>query len=129
MEKYNENETSFYDNTFIVSPYIVVDKTKHHFISLPGIIAFLFYAGSYWFLFLGMFIVGLLGAMIEVIVYKLGDKNIILCSLLSQIVAFRFAGFGYVPSQSYLLFGAVLLNVFLFYLLNNVFIFYDRKLK
>ena len=66
---------------------------------------------------------------LKYIFYKLGDKNIILCSLLYQIVAFRFAGFGYVPSQSYLLFGALLLNVFLFYLLNNVLIFFDRKLK
>jgi hypothetical protein len=29
----------------------------------------------------------------------------------AQVVAFRFASFGYVPAQSYLLFGTLLLNV------------------
>jgi hypothetical protein len=31
--------------------------------------------------------------------------------LFAQVVAFRFASFGYVPAQSYLLFGSLLLNI------------------
>jgi len=49
-ESYNENDTSFYDkNIAIDSPYFNTDKSKHHFLSLPGGIAFLFYPGSYIF--------------------------------------------------------------------------------
>lgn len=115
-ETYNENETSFYDNNFIESAYVNTDKTKHHFISLPGIIAFLFYPGSFIFLFSAMFTVGLGAAFIEYSTYKLGGKNIILCSLFAQVIAFRFASFGYVPKQSYLLFGSLVLNIFIIFL-------------
>lgn len=114
-ETYNENETSFYDNTFIKSPYIIVDKTKFHFISLPGVIAFFFYPGSFLFLFAGMFVLGVIAAIIEYFVFRLGGKNVILCSLLAQVVAFRYLSFGYVPMQSYLLFGTIFLNLFIIY--------------
>ena len=114
-ETYNENETSFYDNTFITSPYIIVDKTKFHFISLPGVIAFFFYPGSFLFLFISMFILGVIAAIIECFVFRLGGKNVILCSLLAQVVAFRYLSFGYVPTQSYLLFGTIFLTLFIIY--------------
>ncbi len=102
-EKYNENETSFYDNNIIRSSYLETDKTKHHFITLPGIIAF-FYPGSFVFLFASIFILGLLGSFIEVLSYKFGGKNIILCTLFAEVIAYRFTSFGYVPLQSYFYF-------------------------
>lgn len=114
-ERFSFNNTSFYDNNIIVSAYLYTDKTKYHYISLPGIIAFCFYPGSFIFLFMCMVIIGAIGAAIEFAVYKLGNKNIILCALLSQVVAYRYAHFGYVPTQSYLLFGALFLNLFIIY--------------
>ncbi len=114
-ETYNENETSFFDNTFIASPYINTDKTKFHYISLPGIVAFLFYPGSFLFLFVCMFILGVIAAIIEYFVFRLGGENVILCSLIAQVVAFRYLSFGYVPMQSYLLFGSIILNLFIIY--------------
>jgi len=119
-ETYNENETSFYDNTFIASPYANADKTKHHFISLPGIIAFFFYPGSFLFLFASTFLLAALAAMIEAFVFKLGGRNVILCALLAQVIAFRFASFGYVPMQSYLLFGTIFLNLFVIYFADKI---------
>lgn len=126
-ETYNENETSFYDKNFIESSYVNTDKTKHHFISLPGIIAFFFYSGSFWFLFCSMFALGGLAAIIEVFTYKLGGKNVILCALLAQVVAYRFASFGYVPAQSYLLLGALFLNLFIIYFSEKFIGFYNNK--
>ena len=41
--------------------------------------------------------------------------NVILCSLLAQVVAFRYLSFGYIPKQSYLLFGAIIFNLFIIY--------------
>lgn len=114
-ESYNENETSFYDNNLIESPYIDTDKSAHHFISLPGIIAFFFYPGSFIFLFVSMFLLGAAAALFEAFVFRLGGRNLILCALIAQVIAFRFASFGYVPKQSYLLFGTILLNIIIIY--------------
>lgn len=127
-EKFTEKTTSFYDRNIIKTPYVNVDKTKNHFISLPGVIAFCFYPASYIFLFTALLLIGLFSAFLELIVYKLGGKNKILCALLSQVVAYRFAHFGYVPAQSYLLFGSILLNISLIYLGNQIlqFIYQSR---
>lgn len=114
-EKFSFNKTSFYDLNLIVSSYKDTDMTKHHFISLPGIIAFFYYPGSYLFLFVCMIALGCFAAAIELSVFKFGGSNLILCALLAQVVAFRFASFGYVPSQSYLLFGTIFLNLAVIY--------------
>ncbi|WP_404359048.1 hypothetical protein [Methylotuvimicrobium sp. KM1] len=127
QETYNENETSFYDNNLITSPYAKTDKTKHHFISLPGIVAFFFYPGSFLFLFASMFALGSVAALVEAFVFRVGGKNMILCALIAQVVAFRFASFGYVPKQSYLLFGAILLNVLIFYAADKFLARFYRK--
>lgn len=125
-EKYDENETSFYDNTFITSSYVNTDKTKHHFISLPGIIAFFFYPGSFIFLFGSMLILSLFASLIEIFTYKFGGTNLVLCSLFAEVIAYRFSSFGYVPTQSYLLFGSMCMNLLFIYLLNR---FIDFKYK
>lgn len=113
-EKYDENTFSFYDS-IVGSSYLEIDTSKHHFISLPGVIAFFFYPGSFLFLFASMFGLGVAAAAIEVFVFHYGGKNLILCALVAQVVAFRFASFGYVPKQSYLLFGAIFLNILIIY--------------
>ncbi|MDO8685882.1 MAG: hypothetical protein Q7J78_04335, partial [Clostridiales bacterium] len=118
---------SFYDTNLITSPYRHKDLTKHHYISLPGIIAFCFYPGSFPFLFGCMFVLGAIAAAIEIAVFKLGGGNIILCALLAQVVAYRYASFGYLPSQSYLLFGALFLNLFIIYLSNRMLLHWYRK--
>ena len=111
QEKYVGSGTSYYDTHLITSPYNKKDMTKHHFISLPGIIAFCFYPGSFIFLFLCMVLVSVFASAIEILIFKLGGMNVILCSLLAQVMAFRFASFGYVPAQSYLLFGTIVISI------------------
>lgn len=113
-------QMSFYDKNIITSPYRNTDMTKHHYISLPGIVAFCFYPGSFVFLFGCMFALGWIAVAIELAVFKLGGGNLILCSLFGQVVAYRYMHFGYLPSQSYLLLGAILLNLVLIYLANLV---------
>jgi hypothetical protein len=113
-EKYSEYSTSFYDLNLIESPYLTADTTKNHFISLPGIVAFLYYPGSYLFLFTFMFLAGAIAAAIEIFAYQAGGKNLILCSLFGQVIAYRYCSFGYAPEQTYLLFGTLLLNVIIF---------------
>ena len=125
-ETYSLNKLSFYDTNLITSPYTNTDLTRHHYISLPGILAFCFYPGSFIFLFFCMFVVGAIGAAIEISVFKLGGANIILCALLAQVVAHRFAHFGYVPSRSYLLFGALYLNLCMIYFSNKILLYWNK---
>lgn len=126
-ENYSPGKKSFYDMNIITSPYKNADMTKHHYVSLPGILAFCFYPGSFPFLFVCMFIVGGLAAVIEICAFKLGGGNIILCALLAQVVAYRYAHFGYVPSQSYLLFGALFLSLFIIYSLNRFLMYWNSR--
>ena len=126
-ERYSENTMGFYDSNLIDSPYKNTDFTKKHHLSLPGIVAFLFYPGSIIFLFLSMMFSGLFASLIEVYVYIVGRNNLILCSLISMVVAYRFASFGYVPSQSYLLFGSIIISIILVRLMNDILRFKIKK--
>jgi len=116
-EKFKNSGTSLYDLKIIES-YVGHDLSEHHFVSLPGLLAFLFYPGSFWFLFFSMLLMGGLGATIDFFVYKVG-QNPVLCSLLAQVVAYRYAHFGYAPGHSYVLFAAIFLNLSLIYLGDN----------
>lgn len=126
-EKYSETKLSFFDTHLISSPYKYIDQSKAHYQTLPGILAFCFYPGSNFFLFFCLFFVGIFSSLIEKITFKLGDQNIILCALISQVVAYRFIHFGFSPSQSYLLFGAIFLNISLIYLFNKSLILFFQK--
>ncbi len=97
QERYSHSGTSMYDLTLIKSPYLELDLSKHHFISLPGILAFFYYPGSFTFLFFSMLFLGFLGAGIELFVYKLSGANIILCALLAQVVAYQICPFRICP--------------------------------
>ncbi len=116
-EKFQEGRLSLYDSRFIDSPYVgaMTGKSKNHFVSLPGVIAFMYYPGSFGFLFLGMIVIGLFASLLEIATFRFAGQNWVLCSLIGQVVAYRLAGFGYVPGQSYLLFGTLLLNVLLIF--------------
>jgi hypothetical protein len=123
----HSHKMSFYDANLITSPYRDMDWTKHHYISLPGILAFCFYPGSFPFLFMCVFVIGAVAAAIEISVFKLGGGNVVLCALLAQVVAHRFAHFGYAPSQSYLLFGSLYLNLFIIYFSNEFFVYWIKR--
>ena len=116
-EKYLEGTLSLYDQNLIVSPYLnpYIERSRNHFVSLPGIVAFFYYPGSLAFLFSGLLICALFAAAIEFAAYRLCDQNWLLCSLFAQVIAFRYASFGYVPGQSYLLFGTLALNIFILF--------------
>ena len=125
-EKYSDNGTSFYDSEISESAYIKfynnLDLSRHHVISLPGILAFLYYPGSFVFLFITMFLAASIASGIEIIVYKFCGYNVILTSLMAEVIAYRYVHFGYAPGHSYLLFGAIFINILLFYLLNKCFV-------
>jgi len=112
QERFSEGELSIYDQRFVDTPYKAnPNGSKFHFVSLPGIVAFLYFPGSLLFLFVALALCGLFASVIEIATYRYGGRNWVLCSLIAQVVAYRYAHFGYVPNQTYLLFGALALNV------------------
>lgn len=112
QERFREGELSIYDKRFVDTPYTAnPEKPEFHFVSLPGIVAFLYFPGSLVFLFAALAFCGWLAAAIEIATYRYAGQNWVLCSLVAQVIAFRYAHFGYVPAQSYLLFGTLVLNV------------------
>jgi hypothetical protein len=127
QEKYSENITSFYDINLINSSYQYVKD--RHYVNTPGIVGFLFYPGSYFFLFACMVLISLGASCLEIFIYKFGGKNLILCSLLAQVIAYRFASFGYVPAQSYLLFGAIFLNIVIIYIMEKILNIHSKPRK
>ena len=111
-ERFQEGALSLYDRRMIASPYVNpgIDRSKNHFVSLPGIVAFLYYPGSLPFLCAALIVASWLAAFLEFLTYRFCGANLILCALFAQVIAFRYASFGYVPVQSYLLFGSLVLN-------------------
>jgi hypothetical protein len=110
-EKFQEGRMTLYDSRFIDSPYkYIAPGGSFHFVSLPGMVAFLFYPGSHAFLAAAVLGMALLAALLEIACFRFCGRNLVLCSLLAQVLAFRYASFGYVPSQSYLLLGTLIAN-------------------
>ena len=122
FERFDKSANAFYDQKFVVSAYDNSRNDGLHFVSLPGYIAFLFYPGSYLFLFCAVFVFSMIAAIFEYVVYCLGGKNLVFCALIAQVIAFRYTSFGYVPLQSYMLFGSILLNVLILF-------FFDKLLR
>jgi hypothetical protein len=124
-DKYEKGKLGFYDRVMITSQYRFADLNKNNFISIPGAVSFFYYPGSKIFLFFAMFSVGFIGFLFEWLAFKSSQGNIFLASLVGQIVAYRFSHFGYVPSQSYLLFGTLILNMLIIFIIFQFF----KKLK
>lgn len=112
-EKYSHSGTSMYDLKILGASQ--EGLKHHHFISIPGIVAFFYYPGSMIFLLTSMVLLGVFAAGLEFLAYRLSDGNLILCALFGQVIAYRYAHFGYVPAQSYLLFGSLVLNLLIIY--------------
>ena len=117
--------TTFYETNFELKENKISNKLYKNVKgnTLPGIIAFLYYGGSLYILFFSIFLISIIAALLEIFAFKLSSQNLIFSSLIGQVIAFRFTHFGYLPNQSYLLFGSIILTVIFLYILS----FYLRK--
>jgi hypothetical protein len=94
-EKYDEHSMSFYDKKFIDSPYVGLyeqikdNNNTNHYSSIPGFIAFFYYSGSMWFVFLMTLVFGFIAIFIEWLAYNLSGRNIIFSALIAQTIAYR----------------------------------------
>lgn len=87
--------------------------------TLPGIIAFIFYSGSYYTLFISIILITIFASFLEFLAFKLSSQNLIFSTLIGQVIAFRFAHFGYLPNQTYLLFGSIFITIFFLYVISS----------
>ena len=117
-----KNKSTFYESTFGLETISYEDQIYENVKgnTLPGIIAFLFYSGSYLLLFFSIIFLSIVASLIEFLAFKLSSQNLIFSSVIGQIIAFRFIHFGYLPHQSYLLFGTIFLTILIVYLLNLI---------
>ena len=79
--------------------------------TLPGIVGFLYYSGSISFLLISIFFIVLSFSFLEFLVYRFCNNNLLLCSLFSQVIAYRLWHFGHNFSNTYLIFSAILFNI------------------
>ncbi|MBD1144003.1 hypothetical protein IDH14_04875 [Pelagibacterales bacterium SAG-MED33] len=126
-EEYVQNKESFYDSfkneirkqQICEKKKVSLKKCKVNSISLMGIIAFLFYSGSYLFLFTMLIIICLMCSGIEFIALRF-TNNLIFTAFIGQILAYRLWHFGYLPMNSYKLIFSILLMVFIIFLFRSI---------
>ncbi len=96
------------------------DSLKHDYrinnsdvvsITLPGIVGFLYYSGSIYFLSISIFLIVLFFSFFELLIYRFCNNNLLLCSLFSQVIAYRLWHFGYNFSNTYLIILAIFFNI------------------
>ena len=118
-ESFNPNQLPYYERI------IHGDKTnyssKSYGIKTPGIMGFLYFSGSKFFLFFNLFFITFCFIFFEKYILKI-LSNPIFCCLIMQVIAYRFAHFGYLPKQSYLLFGSIILTILIHYIFSYFFL-------
>lgn len=116
LERQNNNQASLFDRE-IYKGYLFIDRNKHNFTSIPGIIAFLYYSNSYIFLCISLFTIIMFCLGIEFILRKVSFENIFISSLIGQIIAYRLVHFGVYPIETY----KFLLSVFFIILISFIY--------
>lgn len=110
-EKFNSNKSPFYEREILGKK--PDDNKVTYGIFTPGIVAFLNYSNNLIFIFFTIYFLTIFFLYMEKILLKL-TNNLVFCSLIFQIIAYRLAHFGYLPKQSYLLFGSIILTVIIY---------------
>ncbi len=127
-DKFDPNSLSFYEKTFNIYPqdhYSSISRKKGN--TLPGLIAFLFFSGSYIFLFFMMMCFSLVAFIFEYLMFKSSAKNLFASALIAMVVTYRFAHFGYLPAQSYLLFGSLISIITIFFIIRIIAKIYKKN--
>lgn len=109
-EKVGQTKQSFFDK-YIINKYSQGNFNKYNFNSSPGIIGFLFYSGSYLFLYLVMILITLLGSFLSFASYKLSGSNFLFMVIIANTIAYRLISFGFAPFQQHYYFLSILLSI------------------
>ena len=110
LEKYEPGKTSFFDKIRQKNN----TKINSSNLTLPTLPGFLYYSGSKAFVFFVLILIIFLMNLVEKLNITL-NSNIILTSLISQLLAYRLWHFGYAPLNSYKFFIAILFSILIAY--------------
>jgi hypothetical protein len=115
-EDKNNLENTFYEKTFNLSSEKLNMEINQKYLkgnTLPGIISFLYYSGSIYFVLISLFIIFILCNSFERLIKKITQGNTIFVCFLSNMIATRLIHFGYAPKDTYLFILSILLSVLL----------------
>ena len=123
-EKFETNEYSFFEKNFLLRSNKKLNDenlNENNSVILPGLIAYLYFSGSFVFLFIAIIFLMLLCYCIEYLYYIFSNKNLILTAFMGYIMASRLAHSGYLVTNNidYLL--AIVINLIAVYLLVTIF--------
>ena len=117
-------EKSNQDNVVTFFDSLKQDQRCNHTISksitLPGIVAFLYYSGSLVFVSLSLIIITLIMCFFEKIMTMVLGNNFLFVSLIGQILAYRMWHFGYAPLNSIKLLISIFGTIILVSLINKI---------
>ena len=119
LEKFNADELPYYERIIHQSENNL--NSISYGIKTPGLIGFLYFTGSKFFLAISIFLITFVFIFFEKFIYRI-LINPIFCCLIMQVIAYRFAHFGYLPIQSYLLFGSIILTIIIHYIFTRFFV-------
>jgi hypothetical protein len=121
-EKKNYEQFPFFERNFIDETKYRKLNDNNYGIILPGFIAFSLYLKNFFLIFFLLSVTLVFLVFLEKISEKIIKKNYILISFVSYIVSYRFIHFGYVPRDSYLMFGALIFTLIIFIYLIKIII-------
>lgn len=141
-ERFSLYENSFYERFFLYkfnsenvhqnkrdSEITIYNKLgqKIYGVITPGFISFFYYPNSIFFLFFSTFFIGILILYLERFIAFFSGNNLILVSLLSHILVYRLMHFGYLPNNTYLLVGSILISILFFYFFKKIYLYIIKK--
>ena len=113
-EDKNNLENTFYEKTFnLTSDKLNIEINQKYLKgnTLPGIISFLYYSGSIYFVLISLFIIFMLCSFFERLIKRITEGNAIFVCFLSNMIATRLFHFGYAPKDTYLFILSILSSV------------------
>jgi hypothetical protein len=132
-EEKDHADYTFYEKEFgLVDVKTNVDtgKTVMKGNTLPGIISFLYYTGSVFFLLSLIILIFFIFNFLENFLKQITDNNLVFMCFISNMIATRLFHFGYAPKDSYMFLISILLSViFIILLMRFKFRFSSQKNK
>jgi hypothetical protein len=122
-EKFNYSN-SFYENVVKKNIHSYEKKPPLFTVYVPGMIGYLYYTGSVFFLIISIIFVCFVCSYLEFFALRASKNNLIFCSLIGNILSYRVAHFGYMPINTYKILTAIILTIILVFfvmkLLGNI---------
>lgn len=118
QEQFTPGKLSFFDKIRNDKSIFSKDEKSIN-LTLPSLIGFLYYTGSISFVLISCFSIVIFFNLFEKI-NSILNRNIFLCSLLGQLIAYRLWHFGYAPFNSYKFFLGILISAFMVFLFQKI---------